>query len=188
MKTTKNFYKMVQLLKMDFNRYTGDWWNPIILLAKMFHNPGMQFSVWYRFERYLLYESNVVFKILGYILYPVYFFVTYFILSYHIEPQTKIDGGFYLHNREVVITENVVIGKYFNCFGQTTIGRNLNEEHTEISIGDNVTLGVGAKIVAKGRLTIASGVVIGANAVVTKSLEKENGVYIGIPARFLKKK
>src|SRR5947199_6774981 len=131
----------------------------------------MQFSILYRFERYLLYESNFVFKLVSYFFYPLYFFVTYYILSYHIEPQTKIDGGFYLHNREVVMTENVIIGKYFNCFGQTTIGRNLNEKFTEIIIGDNVTLGVGAKIIAKGKLQISSGIVIGANAVVTRSLD-----------------
>lgn len=179
---------MLRLLKMDLNRYTGYWWNPIILLAKMFVHPGMLFSVFYRFERYLLYESNFLFRLLGYLLYPFYFFVTYYILSYHIEPQVKIGGGLFLHNREIVMTENVTIGKYFNCMGLTTIGRNLNEKHTEIVIGDDVTLGVGAKVIAKGKLAIASGVVIGANAVVTKSLEKENGVYVGIPARFLKRK
>lgn len=188
MKSVKNFYRMLRLLKMDLNRYTGQWWNPIILVAKMFIHPGMQFSILYRFERYLLYESNVIFKFVGYIFYPFYFLVTYYFLSYHIEPKVKIGGGLFLHNKGIVMTENVRIGKYFNCMGQTTIGKNLNAPYVHVVIGDNVTLGAGAKIIAKGELVIASGVSIGANAVVTKSLEKENGVYVGIPARYLKKK
>lgn len=188
MNSVKNFYTMLWLIKTDFNRYTDSWWNPFVVVGKMFVNPGMTFSVLYRFERYLLYESNDVFKLFGYIFYPVYFFITYFILSYHIEPKVKIGSGLFLHNREIVMTENVTIGNNFSCMGQTTIGRNFNEKQTEIIIGDNVLLGVGAKVIAKGKLSIAPGVVVGANAVVTKSLEEENGVYIGIPARILSKK
>jgi serine acetyltransferase len=186
MNTIINFYRMLLLIKMDFNRYTGYWWNPIVLIAKMFKHPGMTFSVLYRVERYLLYESNIVFKLVGYLLYPIYFFITYYILSYHIEPQVKIGGGLYLHNRDIVMTENISIGKYFNCMGQTTIGLNQNAKNPKIKIGDDVTLGVGAKIIAKERLVISSGIVIGANAVVTRSLDKENGIYVGLPARFLK--
>jgi serine acetyltransferase len=188
MTTIINFYKMLRFLKMDWNRYTSYWWNPIIILALMLVYPGMLFSLLYRIERYFLYESNLVFKLLGYLFYPFYFLITYYILSYHIEPKVKISGGLFLHNREIVMTENVVIGKHFNCMGQTTIGKNLDEKNPQIIIGDNVTLGVGAKIIAKGKLVVASGVSIGANAVVTKSLDKENGVYVGIPAVYLKNK
>jgi serine acetyltransferase len=163
-------------------------WNPVIVLAKMLVHPGMTFSILYRFERYLLYESNILFKIMGFLCYPLYFFITYYILSYHIEPVVVIDGGLFLHNRDIVMTEQVTIGKYFNCMGQTTIGRNIHSNNVHIFIGDNVTLGVGAKIIASGKLEVASGVEIGANAVVTKALERENGVYVGIPARFLKKR
>lgn len=179
---------MLHLLKMDVNRYTGYWWNPFVVLTKMYVHPGILFSIIYRFERYLLYESNVIFKLLGYFFYPLYFFITYYVLSYNIKPQVKIGGGLLLHNKDIVMTENVEIGKYFNCMGQTTIGRNFNSEHIDIKIGDDVTLGVGAKIIAKGKLVIASGIVIGANAVVTKSLVKKYGVYVGLPARFLKKR
>jgi serine acetyltransferase len=187
MGTIKNFYIMLFNIKMDLNRYTGQWWNPIIVIPKMFVNPGMLFSVLYRFERYLIYESNPIFLVVGYILYPIYFLITYYFLSYHIGPSVKIGGGLYLHNREVVMTENVIIGKYFDCMGQTTIGRNLNSSKNRIEIGDYVFLGVGAKIIAKEELIIASHVKIGANAVVTKSLEKENGTYVGIPARLIGK-
>src|SRR5579884_3455269 len=171
MKSLKNFYIMLRFLKMDLNRYTGQWWNPIVLIAKAFVNPGMTFSIWYRFERYLLYESNIVFKLIGYLFYPLYFFVTYYVLSYHIEPQVKIGGGLLLHNRDIIMTENVEIGKYFTCMGQVTIGKDFDvpEEAISVHIKDHVMVGVGAKIIASGELIIEDRVIIGANAVVIKN-------------------
>lgn len=186
MNTFSNFIKMLHLIKMDFNRYTGLWWNPLYLIIKMFFNPGMIFSVIYRIERYFIYESNIFFKVVGYLLYPLYFLITYYWLSYSIPVSVKIGGGLFLHNREIVMTENIEIGKYFDCMGQVTIGRNFNSSKNKIVIGDNVFLGAGAKIIAKEILNIASGVNVGANAVVTNSLEKKNGVYVGIPAKFIK--
>jgi serine acetyltransferase len=171
---------------MDFNRYTGQWWNPVILIWKMFTNPGMIFSVFYRFERYFLYESNLLFKLIGVIFYPVYFIITYYILSYHIEPKVKIGGGFMLHNRDIIMTENVTIGKNFTCMGHVTIGRNFNSEKVSIKIKDNVLLGTGTKIIASGDFLIEEGIVIGANGVVTKSLTKKMGVYAGVPVKLIK--
>ena len=48
-------------------------------------------------------------------------------------------------------------------------------------IGDNVDIGVGAKII--GDVTIANGIKIGANAVVNKSFNEENITIVGCPAR-----
>lgn len=48
-------------------------------------------------------------------------------------------------------------------------------------IGDNVNIGVGAKIV--GDVYIADDVSIGANAVVTKSCYEKGEVLVGIPAK-----
>ena len=173
---------MLRLLKMDINRYTGNWWNPFVVIFLMFfRHPGILFSCMYRLERYLLYESNVFFKIIGYIFYPIYFLITYYILSYHILPETIIDGGLLLHNRDIVMTEKVQIGKYFTCMGQTTIGKNFDTHPEKIVIGNYVRLGVGAKIIASGTLTISPHTTIGANAVVTKSIIQP-GVYVGIPA------
>lgn len=51
-----------------------------------------------------------------------------------------------------------------------------------ITIGDNVSIGSGATILA---VTICDGVVIGAGSVVTRSIT-EKGVYAGNPARLLR--
>ncbi len=86
---------MIRELNMDFQRYLLDTKNPLIIFIKFFHNPGMFFSIFYRIERYLLINSNLVLKFFGVIFYPLYFFITYYIFSYHIEPFAKIGGGIY---------------------------------------------------------------------------------------------
>jgi serine O-acetyltransferase len=50
-------------------------------------------------------------------------------------------------------------------------------------IGNNVTIGSGAKIL--GKVVIGDNVVIGANSVVTKSVP-DNAVVMGIPAEIVK--
>ena len=51
-------------------------------------------------------------------------------------------------------------------------------------IGDNVDMGVGAKII--GPVTLADNLKIGANAVVTKSCETPSAVLVGVPAKAIK--
>jgi serine O-acetyltransferase len=51
------------------------------------------------------------------------------------------------------------------------------------TIGDNVTIGAGAKVL--GGINIGDNVTIGANAVVTKSLP-DNVVAAGVPAKIIR--
>lgn len=53
-----------------------------------------------------------------------------------------------------------------------------------ISIGHHVWIGANAKIM-KGVL-IPSGSVIGNSSLVTRSLEEENAIYVGVPAKLIK--
>ena len=150
---------MFKKLVLDLRRYTKSN-NPLVILAIAFHNPGLIFSVFYRIERYLLYESNGFFRIIGLLFYPLYFFITYYILSYHIEPKVDIDGGLFLHNRDIVITDFCKIGKNFSIMGQTTIGTGFSSDtsNLKIIIKDDVKVGTGAKIIAgKGTLLIEGG-------------------------------
>ena len=57
-------------------------------------------------------------------------------------------------------------------------------ENKGIIIEDDVWIGAGVRIL--DGVTIARGCVIGAGSVVTKSTE-EFGVYVGVPARLIKK-
>ena len=59
-------------------------------------------------------------------------------------------------------------------------GRLINKP---VKIGDNVWFGAGA--IVTGGLKIGSGVVVGAGSVVTGDL-KDDGIYAGVPAKFIK--
>lgn len=59
--------------------------------------------------------------------------------------------------------------------------------YSPIIIGDDVWLGDGVKVISGSRpIKIAKGVIVGAGSIVTKSLDIENGIYVGVPAKFLK--
>lgn len=90
-------------------------------------------------------------------------------------PGVKID-----HWGFIAINSNVKIGKNCHIFGDITIGIKNNEGIGAPEIGDNVTIGAGARII--GPIKIASNCVIGANAVVTRSFLEEGTVIGGIPA------
>lgn len=98
-------------------------------------------------------------------------------------PEDTFDIGLIIHHSgSIVINGNSVIGKNCQLHGDNCIGNNgkIGEEKKCPHIGDNVDIGVGAKII--GDIYIANNVKIGANAVVTKSCYEEGSVLVGIPA------
>lgn len=86
--------------------------------------------------------------------------------------EAKIGGGIRLvHLNGIVIGADAVIGDRCTIFHQVTIGANehkINIKKTA-TIGDNVYIGCGAKII--GNIKIGNNVKIGANAVVTKDVQ-----------------
>ncbi|MDR2038786.1 MAG: serine acetyltransferase [Bacteroidales bacterium] len=74
-----------------------------------------------------------------------------------------------------------------NCIINTgvVIGNEAGFDDKVPTIGDNVYIGVGAKII--GDIYIADGCAIGANAVVNKSFTEPNTVIAGVPARAIGK-
>lgn len=94
-------------------------------------------------------------------------------------PGLRIDHWGFL-----AINSNAKIGKNCHMFGDITIGVKDNRTTGAPTIGDNVTIGAGARII--GPITIASNCVIGANAVVTRDFLKEGSVIAGIPAKIIK--
>lgn len=87
--------------------------------------------------------------------------------------KTQIGKGLRLcHANGIVIHPNAVIGENCTIFQQVTIGANEHKHDFDKApiIGDNVYIGAGAKII--GNINIRNGVKIGANAVLTKSVEE----------------
>lgn len=94
-------------------------------------------------------------------------------------------GGVVIGNN-VRIAAHTVIVPSNHIFTDTTIPIYLQGLSKKgIVIKDDVWLGAGVKVL--DGVTIETGCVIGANSVVTKSTDPY-GIYIGVPARLLKKR
>jgi serine O-acetyltransferase len=96
------------------------------------------------------------------------------------------DGVYFPHTIGTVIGATT-IGENAVIFQGVTLGSKTIDigyhENERPSLGNNVTIGSGAKVI--GGIKIGSNVMIGANAVVTQSLP-DNVVAVGIPARIIR--
>jgi serine O-acetyltransferase len=81
----------------------------------------------------------------------------------------------------VVIHGRCIIGDNVHVNQGVTIGGS-SKKHVKLSIGNDVYIGAGAKII---NAKIGNNVVVGANAVVTKDVP-DNCVVAGVPARIIK--
>lgn len=104
------------------------------------------------------------------------------ITGIEIHPGAKIGKRvFFDHGIGVVIGETSVIGDDCLIYHSVTLGSNISDKvKRHPSIKNNVTIGVGAKII--GNITIGNNVKIGANAVVIKDVP-DNMIAAGIPAQ-----
>ena len=88
------------------------------------------------------------------------------------------------HGGCIVVNPNVRAGEYCTLRGANCLGNNGSNDNNPV-LGDRVALGFGAVVI--GGVTVADDTVIGANAVVTRSVEEPGGTYVGAPAKRLKK-
>jgi len=84
------------------------------------------------------------------------------------------------HLNGIIISHDAKIGKNCTIMQQVTISP--GRTGGAATIGDNVLIGAGAKII--GKVTIGDNVKIGANAVVVKDIPA-NCTAVGVPARVL---
>ena len=117
--------------------------------------------------------------------------ISYLLFNAHIPYQATIGGGTILGygGMGIVIHTNAIIGRSCMILQQVTIGTNVpyfdqTQAHPVPTIGDNVYIGSGAKIL--GGIHIGDGSVIGANAVVTHDIPA-GSLVLGIPGRVIKK-
>lgn len=85
------------------------------------------------------------------------------------------------HAGSIIVNGNAKIGMNCQLHGENCIGNKGNFDNRAPVLGDNVDIGVGAKVI--GPVSIADEIKIGANAVVTKSCYTKGAVLVGIPAR-----
>jgi serine O-acetyltransferase len=108
--------------------------------------------------------------------------ITRFFTGIEIHPGATIGKGFFIdHGMGVVIGETAEIGD--NCLlyhGVTLGGVSLEKKKRHPTLGNNVVVGAGAKVL--GAITLGDGTQVGANAVVLKDVPP-NSVVVGIPGR-----
>lgn len=85
------------------------------------------------------------------------------------------------HYGSIVVNGHAKIGENCQLHGENCIGNKGDFDKAAPVLGDNVDVGIGAKVI--GDIYIANNVKIGANAVVTKSCYKEGATLVGVPAR-----
>lgn len=96
-------------------------------------------------------------------------------------PVNTFGKGLNIHHYGcIVVNDNARIGENCNIQQGVNIGQNYGSENVP-TIGKDVYIGPGAKIF--GKVTIADGCVIGANAVVCKDFLEPNKIIIGVPAK-----
>ena len=108
--------------------------------------------------------------------------MTRFFTGIEIHPGATIGPGLFIdHGMGVVIGETAEIGRDVTIYhGVTLGGTSLNKGKRHPTLGDEVVVGAGAKIL--GAITIGECSRIGANAVVVKSVPP-NSVVVGVPGQ-----
>lgn len=104
------------------------------------------------------------------------------ITGIEIHPGARIGRNFFIdHGMGVVIGETAEVGVNVTLYhGVTLGGTSLHKTKRHPTIGDNVVIGAGAKVL--GAITIGSNSRVGANAVVVKSTPPDS-VVVGVPGQ-----
>jgi len=103
-----------------------------------------------------------------------------------IHPGARIGPGFFIdHGMGVVIGETAEVGANVTLYhGVTLGGTSLNKGKRHPTLGDNVVVGAGAKIL--GAITIGENSRVGANAVVVKPVPPDS-VVVGVPGQAMQR-
>jgi serine O-acetyltransferase len=108
--------------------------------------------------------------------------VSRFFTGIEIHPAAKLGSGLFIdHGMGVVIGETAEVGENVTLLqGVTLGGTSLKREKRHPTLGDNVVVGAGAKII--GGFKIGDGSRIGAGSVVVREVPT-NSVVVGVPGR-----
>jgi serine O-acetyltransferase len=144
----------------------------------LFLYPGLHAVMHHRFAHFL-YRSRMFF------LSRCISQFSRFATGIEIHPGAKIGRGLFIdHGMGVVIGETAVIGDNVLLYqGVTLGGTGLEKGKRHPTIGNNVVIGGGAKVL--GNITVGDNSYIGANAVVIKDVPV-NSTVVGVPGRITK--
>lgn len=146
-------------------------------LEVLFCYPGLQALVFHRLA-HNLYCLSIPFipRLISY--------VARFLTGIEIHPGAVIGRGFFIdHGMGVVIGETAIVGDYALIYQGVTLGGTGKESgKRHPTLGDNVVVGAGAKVL--GNIEIGSNVRIGAGSVVLRNVPS-NCTVVGVPGRII---
>lgn len=146
------------------------------------------FDIVFKFERALryyeyyknCYNGSLYMKIMR--KYYYWRFNTLSILcGFTIYPNSFGKGLSIAHRGTIVVNQSAKIGENCRLHVGVNIGTIPGCSKVAPTIGDNVYIAPGVKIY--GKISIANGIIIGANSVVNKSFEEEDICIAGVPAQ-----
>ena len=141
---------------------------------------------------YPCFKVLIYYKIAHFFYIRKYYFIARFLserakrkIGIEIHPSATIDKNLFIdHGTGIVIGETTIIKDNVTIYhGVTLGGRGKDKGKRHPTIGNNVIIGCGAKIL--GNINIGDNVKIGANAVVLKDV-KNNSTVVGIPGKIIK--
>lgn len=108
-----------------------------------------------------------------------------FLTGIDIHPGAQMGAVIIDHGMGVVIGETAIVGNGVIIYqGVTLGGTSLRRERRHPTIGDNVVIGAGAKVL--GAIDIGAGTRIGSNSVVVESVPP-NSTVVGIPGKVIRR-
>ena len=176
-----SFKQFIALTKSDLHRYAGSTRSSDAIYHYVF-SPGFRYTFWMRLCAYL--HAHRVWRMS---LFPFAWLMYYHLqlrFGIAISYKMNVGRGLYIgHHGGIVTNENAVIGNNCNLSHDVTIGVTRRGERKGVpTIGDNVYIGPGARII--GKVHIGDHAAVGANCVVTKDVP-DYGVVVGIPGKVI---
>jgi len=178
---SESYREIRKLIRADLHRYYGRC-DFRVLAKELLFGAGFKYTFWMRHLKYFQAKS---FLFAPLALFSRFMYRRYvFKFGFEIAHIAEIGPGLMIgHCGQVIVHPKVVIGRNCNISQGVTIGvSNRGENAGVATVGDDVYIGPGAKII--GKISIGNRVAIGANAVVTKDVP-DDGVVVGIPAKLI---
>ena len=168
---------MLKTLKADFDIIFERDPAARNVLEVLFCYPGLQ-ALWFHRFAHWLYTLRVPFipRFISH--------VSRFFTGVEIHPGARIGCSVFIdHGMGVVIGETAIIGDYCLIYQGVTLGGTGKESgKRHPTLGDNVVVGAGAKVL--GNIEVGSNVRIGAGSVVLRDVPPDSTV-VGIPGRII---
>ncbi len=159
-------------LREDLRAYDGDW-----------SRQGFWVMVVYRFGRWRYGVRLRLLRKLFSLLYKIAFKLVQIITGVELPCEAVVGKNFRIdHFGGIIVSGYAVFGDDCIIRNGVTVGLRNEDKPEAPRIGNNVSIGAGAKVL--GPITIGDNVKIGANAVVIKDVPS-NSIAVGVPAKVL---